>query len=206
MLGAGADVLGGAGDVLGLDGDALVLAGVLAVGALAVGVEPIVVGGGVLGGGTYAGAVGGGVVLGAYAGADDEDADEAGVAGGATVCAGTLWRAAWSAWTGVEPPVSTNPAATPAPTNPAITAAAASGRQPTRRCRRRPGPATGPPGPATGPPGPGSGDPAGDPHGGKSGGTRRACPVMATVGRAPAVAVSMLNVRVTGPGSQPVAG
>ena len=200
MLGAGAGVLGGADDALGLDGDALVLAD-----ALAVGVEPIVVGGGVLGGGTYAGGVGGGVVLGAYAGDDDEDADEAGVVGGATV-GGTFWRAAWSAWTGVEPPVSTNPAATPAPTNPAITAAAASGRQPTRRCRRRPGPAAGPPGPAAGPPGPGSGDPAGDPHGGKSGGTMRACPVTATVGRAPAVAVSMLNVRVTGSGSQPVAG
>ena len=205
MLGAGAGVLGGADDVPGLDGDMLGLAGALAVGA-----EPIMVGGGVLGGGTYAGAVGGGVVLGAYAGDEgDEDADEAGLAGGAIVCAGTFWRAAWLAWIGVELPVSTKPAATPAPTNPAITAAAASGRQPTRRCRRRPdpatarpGPATGPPGPATGPPGPG----AAGPHGGKSGGTRRDCPAAATVGRAPAVAVSMLNARVTGPGSQPVAG
>src|SRR6516162_6022248 len=102
---------------------------------------------------------------------------------------------------------------------PARTAAAASDRLLPRRCRRRPGPGDGRPGPAYSWPGPGAGDTAGDPHGGRSGGAGRACPAPVTVGGAPAIAgalvvtgalvtaaVSMLNARVTGSGSQPVAG
>ena len=72
-------------DVLGL-GDAVALGGALELGG------GVMLAGGVLGGGTYAGVVAPGGVCGAASAGEDE-AEEAGVLAGVSVCAGAAWPA-----------------------------------------------------------------------------------------------------------------